>query len=221
MDHPDLMIFNVLTWEPIWGLNPVRYLNSVKEDEIKINGDRISQDKSFITFDRLSNTYKDGEDDFIYMSSKNGLEFKYQSMFYINNITISNKILYINNSPTIKNNVNMELKYNSKFDKLMIKNDTCDNVWELYGLKKCDMLISIDDDCNTIYSYNQLNLTLDSFDDNNYNKVALSLYNNKLFYTSIDNDNELYQFDLSEYTKIDDPIFSLTLSSSGDIILDG
>ncbi|OUM58767.1 hypothetical protein PIROE2DRAFT_15871, partial [Piromyces sp. E2] len=159
MDHPDLMIFNVLTWEPLWGLNPVRYLNSVKDDKIKKDGDRIIQDNKFNTFDRLIST--DGNSDFIYMSSNNGLEFKHSSMPLINEISLSSNNLYINTSPMIINNVNMELRYSGEFDKLIIKNDTYDNVWELYGTKKCDIFISNDNNCNVLYSYNHLNITFE------------------------------------------------------------
>jgi hypothetical protein len=81
------------------------------------------------------------------------------------------------------------------------------------------MFISNDNDCNTLFSYNHLNLTLDSFDNDNYYETSLSLYNNKISYTCLDNENDEYEFNLSEYTNIEDPIFSLSISSTGDIML--
>ncbi|ORY38100.1 hypothetical protein LY90DRAFT_511012 [Neocallimastix californiae] len=215
MENPDLMIFNTITWEPLWELNPVRYLHSLKEvkeirkDEYK----RISEDNYFTPFDRLISI--DGSGEFIYLSNRNGLEFKYGSSPLIRSIAIENNNLYIDNKIVINNNKNLELIYDSTFDKLVANNNIHENIWEAYGEKKCK-LISNDINCNTLFSYSKLN-TL--------NSQWFILFDNNLYYNNINLNNAQEVFDINNYMKTiyklfnNEPVYSLSLNENGDIAL--
>ncbi|KAG4102173.1 hypothetical protein H8356DRAFT_1032862 [Neocallimastix lanati (nom. inval.)] len=215
MENPDLMIFNTITWEPLWELNPVRYLHSLKEvkeirkDEYK----RISEDNYFTPFDRLISI--DGSGEFIYLSNRNGLEFKYGSSPLIRSIAIENNNLYIDNKIVINNNKNLELIYDSTFDKLVANNNIHENIWEAYGKKKCK-LISNDINCNTLFSYSKLN-TL--------NSQWFILFDNNLYYNNINLNNAQEVFDINNYMKTiyklfnNEPVYSLSLNENGDIAL--
>jgi len=216
MEYPDLMIFNTITWEPLWGLNPVRYLHSLKEVK-KIRKDeynRISEDKYFTPFDRLISI--DGSGEFIYLSNRNGLEFKHGSSPLIRSIAIENNNLYIDNKMVINNNKDLEIIYDSTFDKLVANNNTHENIWEAYGEKKCDKLISNDSNCNTLFSYSKLN-TL--------NNQWFILFDNNLYYNNINLNNTQEVFDINNYMKTtyklfnNEPVYSLSLNEKGDIVL--
>jgi len=96
MEHPNLMIQNVLTWEPIWGLDPpVKYLTKIKEtNEIeKIDG-KISVYNSLSVHDRLLSV--DDSSSFVYLSTFFGLQFNYGSYYGIRSLSILDNNFYIN-----------------------------------------------------------------------------------------------------------------------------
>ncbi|KAG4085868.1 hypothetical protein H8356DRAFT_1374453 [Neocallimastix lanati (nom. inval.)] len=166
----------------------------------------------------ISNT---GGGNFIYLSNKHGLEFSNGVYKGINNLSILNDNFYINNQLIIKNNKNMRLTYDGINDKLIIKNKT-HTVWEIYGNKPCNNLISNNDECNNIYSLNSFVALSNSIDKNNdlskrnVNGVTnnLHLSSNLLLYN-----NDKYYFNITKYLNLEEPLFSHSLNENGNIFV--
>jgi len=207
MDYPDLMIYNTKTKEFLWGLKPVKFLNSVVPKKVKKGEyDRIITANNFTTFDRLISY--NGGGNHIYFSNKHGLEFSDKAYKSFKSLSLLDDNFYINDELIIKDNKNMELSYDGINDKLIIGNETTDIIWELYGKKKCNSFISSDKNCNTIYSFNYF--------FNEYNKTTFYLSENWLFYKNKYN----FIFNFKDYLKdLNEPVYSMTLNTNGDITL--
>ncbi|KAG4100492.1 hypothetical protein H8356DRAFT_1036219 [Neocallimastix lanati (nom. inval.)] len=216
MTHPDIMIFNVLTWEPLWASSSVRFLHSLEEmKEPSISNNKIISDKTFSTYDRMFAL--DGTDDFLYLSNKNGLEFKSGPMRFVRNITMENNSFYINNKVIIQNYPFMKMHYDGKDDKLVITNSNRKTIWELYSNKTCEAISSSDTNCNTIYSQNLM-----YYNKKKYNDFKYYLNKNMLFFTNSFNETEYYFYNISSYfenTNFNDTVYSISLKENGDITL--
>jgi len=216
MEHPNLMINNVLTWEPIWSYDPpVRYLNKISDtSHIEMVNGKITTDNTFTIHDRLLST--DKSDRFIYISNIFGLEFNTGLYYGITSMNLKNKNFYINDDIVIKNRNQMELKYKGEYDKIELRNST-NYLWEMYGgFKECDYIISNDENCNTLYTVNTLNVTYVSPTIKERNGV-INFYNNYLHYIEYNKINEFNIFNITEYTNIKEPIYSLSLTKNGNI----
>eukprot|EP00833_Pecoramyces_ruminatium_P009370 jgi/Orpsp1_1/1183402/evm.model.c7180000085040.1 len=215
MTRPDIMIFNVVTWEPLWASDSVRHLHYIEESENpSISNHKIIVDKTFSTYDRM--LALDGSDDFLYMSNNNGLEFKTGPMKSVRNITLKNNNLYMNDRIIIQDYPYMKMQYNGNDDKLVITNSSRKTIWELYANKTCETLTSSDSNCNTIYTNSLLYYNREKYSDFKY-----YLNKNMLFYTNSLNESEYYFFNISSYFKnsFDDSVYSISLKDNGDITM--
>ncbi|ORX98451.1 hypothetical protein LY90DRAFT_519983 [Neocallimastix californiae] len=219
MDYPTLMINNVLTWETIWSLNPaVRYLSKVENTNTPIiYRNKIISDNTFSVYDKLYSSDKIDEN--VYISNRFGLEFVNGFILNLKSMNINKNVFYINNYPIIKNSNQMKLEYRGEFDKLIITNST-HYVWDMYGgIVDCMYFISNDEKCNTLYTYNTMNITYTSPINEEYNGI-INFYRNTLQFHRYNDNNESFGiFNMTEYTKISDPIYAFTLTNEGNIIL--
>ena len=223
MKKPELMIFNVKNWEPIWKYSGIRYLSSIRQVNRPLYGSShginnvITVDNSMVAFDKIYSSEKGNNEDFIYLSSITGLEFKNAAVGGVKNITLANNNLYINDNVIVNNNLNMELTYEASSDKLIAYNNT-HHIWELYSsLHLCDYFISNSTNCNTIYTMNKMLIYYISPNEKTENTL-ISLIDNLLFYSDY-NEKIIYNFNIAEYTNINDSIFSLSVLNNGNIEL--
>ncbi|KAG4083173.1 hypothetical protein H8356DRAFT_1318970 [Neocallimastix lanati (nom. inval.)] len=158
-----------------------------------------------VAFDKIYSSEKGNNEDFIYLSSITGLEFKNAAVGGVKNITLANNNLYINDNVIVNNNLNMELTYEASSDKLIAYNNT-HHIWELYSsLHLCDYFISNSTNCNTIYTMNKMLIYYISPNEKTENTL-ISLIDNLLFYSDY-NEKIIYNFNIAEYTNINDSIF--------------
>ncbi|ORX82692.1 hypothetical protein BCR32DRAFT_309086 [Anaeromyces robustus] len=225
MERPDLMIFDVITWKPIWGLEPVRHLQYMEEvNEPKVDQNkRIIVDSTFNVFDKMDSL--DGSNEFLYFSNKNGLELELGNI-QIRKMTLNNHNFYIDDELIIKGNenTNMRLEYvknnniiynnsnNGEQEEfkdyyLSMTNNT-KKIWELYGVRGCIDIISSNQNCNTLYSNN---IIFTGRTDEYF------VRKNKLFYPSDKNSTNLMFYDITYDTKFKDPVYSVSLTENGDI----
>jgi len=209
MEKPNLMIINTKNSEAIWGYYPIRFLSSLKQvNKIKTdNYGRIYEDNTLSIFDKMRST--EGDENYIYLSLEDGLKLKDKNVNGIYNMKIENNNFLINDKIIIKNKNKLELTYNGISNKLIMNNKTHENIWELYGSKKCDKIISTNKNCNTFYTYNQINIT-----DTN---EVFKFIDNTLEYSKGPNNKKLNKFNISKYTGITEPLFSINLNSDGSI----
>ena len=223
MSKPDLMIFNVDTWEPLWGLSNIAYLTVVKENELSRDEyNRININNEMALFDRLISNQGDGN--FVYISNKYGLEFTNSAILpNIKKMHIKNNNFCINDINIVNDNKNLKLTYNGNEDKLILANNTSNHIWELYGrMYKCNNFISNDAKCNIIYSYNQINITTISPDNEKPNGM-IYFHDKSIECLDLKSENiytsEKFVFDMSKYININEPIFSLSITPQGNIEL--
>ncbi|KAL6611832.1 hypothetical protein U3516DRAFT_871139 [Neocallimastix sp. 'constans'] len=209
MEKPNLMIIDTKNSEAVWGYYPIRFLSSLKQvNKIKTdNYGRIYEDNTLSIFDKMRST--EGDESYIYLSLEDGLKLKDKNVNDIYNMKIENNNFLINNKIVIKNKNNLELTYNGISNKLIMSNRTHENIWELYESKKCDKIISNNKNCNTFYTYNQINIT-------NTNEI-FKFEDNTLVYSKDPNNKKINKFNISKYTGINEPLFSINLNSDGSI----
>jgi len=218
MNNPTLMINNVLTWETIWSLNPtVRYLSKMENTNTPVTyRNKIISDNTFSVYDKLYSS--DKIDEYVYISNRFGLEFVNGFIHNLKSMNINKNVFYVNNYPIIKNSNQMKLEYRGEFDKLIITNST-HYVWDMYGgIVDCKYFISNDEKCNTLYTYNSMNITHTSPINAEYNGI-INFYRNTLQFNRYSDINEFGLFNMTEYTRINDPIYAFTLTNEGNIIL--
>jgi len=150
----------------------------------------------------------EGDENYVYLSIEDGLKLKDKSIHDITNMKIENNNFLINNKIVIKNKNNMELSYNGVMNKLIIVDKTKEDIWELYGSKNCDEIISNNENCNIFYTFNQISIT-------NTNEMFY-LKDNVLLYSKNPESSKINKFDVSKYTG-NDPVYSINLNSDGSI----
>ena len=215
MDKPALVIYNVKNAEILWKYGGIRYLTELREiDEPKFDEfyDIIKVDSKMTIFDRFVSSNRKYKDKFVYLSSSTGLEFQQGTALSLYNMYISKNKFYINDSEIINGHQGMILEYNPVLDKLVMSDVTTKNIWELYGgIYTCDNFISNDNNCNTLYSVNQMAIMKEPvFYDFKGDST--------LEYRSSTMDKKV-SLDLKKYVKTTDPIYAITLANNGNIEL--
>jgi len=192
-----------------WSSESVRYLNYIEETITYDRNNRIITDNTITTYDRLySITDKNS---FVYMSNEYGLQLKSGSFDTIRELSIIDNNMLINGIPFIKNITNMRIHYDGKNDKIVNQSNGDKIIWELYDNKKCDQIISNNDDCNILYTMSDIileNITL--------RLVPLGLYINNHY---IDMTQYIYEENVEEKKFYYETIYSLKLTNEGSLIL--
>ncbi|ORX86615.1 hypothetical protein BCR32DRAFT_240880 [Anaeromyces robustus] len=213
--EPVLVIIDTNTNSIEWSSNSVKFLNYIENNLVIDRYNQITISNNITTFDRLYS--KDGnKDKFVYMSNENGLELEKGSFDTIREISLTDDSMLIDGIPFIKNVPNMKIVYDGANDKL-INYSNNNIVWELYGNKTCNSIISNDNECNALYSVNSVKVN-----DDKLHLVPLGLFINTNYFNMTDYILEKQYKDVNNQTLEKyyyNVIYSFKVTDSGSLII--
>ncbi|ORX75653.1 hypothetical protein BCR32DRAFT_249385 [Anaeromyces robustus] len=207
--EPVLVVIDTKTKLVEWSSDNVRYLNYIEEERTYDSNNRIITDNILTTYDRLYS--KSDRSSFVYMSNANGLQLKNGSFDTIRELSLTSNNMLINGIPFIKNIKNMRIYYDGEKDKIINKVNNEKIIWELYGSKKCNQIISDNNECNILYTMNDIIIN-----DITLHLVPLGLYINNNY---IDMKKYIYEEDVEMKKFYYETIYSLKLTNEGSLIL--